>query len=59
MPAPMTTNDVRDIIAEMRAATRSKAARIAMAKAALKHDNVTIEGREIWRAYLAAEMEDA
>ena len=51
----MTVEQVRTVIAEMTAHTKSKAARIAMAKAAIRFGKVDEAGRAVWREYLASE----
>lgn len=50
---PMNADQVRRYIAEMTAKTKSKAARIGMAELAIKHGNITPEGKDVWRDYLA------
>lgn len=50
---PMTAAQVRAVIETMERDTKSKAARKAMANAAIRLGNVTDEGREVWRAYAA------
>lgn len=50
---PMTADQVRTIIATMERETRTKAARIKIAELAIRVGNITDEGREVWREYLA------
>jgi len=50
----MTADDVHGIIAEMAKAKTSKLARIALAKAAIKHGRVDESGLRAWRDYLAS-----
>ncbi len=50
---PLSAEQVRDDIARGQHETKSKAARIAMAKLAIKWGNITPEGKDEYRAYLA------
>jgi hypothetical protein len=50
---PLNAEQVQSVISEMEARTKSKAARVAMAKAAIRIGNVTPEAIDVWRAYLA------
>ncbi len=52
---PMTAQEVNDFIAQMRRETKSKAARIRMAEMAISIGNISPEGKDLWRAYLAQE----
>lgn len=52
---PMTASEVKDYIAQMRRETKSKAARIRMAELAISIGNISPEGKDLWREYLAAE----
>jgi hypothetical protein len=52
MKPAMNAEQVRGIIAEMDGVT-NKAARIRMAEAAIKIGNITPEGKDVWREYLA------
>lgn len=52
---PMTAADVADYIAQMRRETKSKAARIRMAELAISIGNISPEGKDLWRQYLAEE----
>lgn len=51
----MTAKDVADFIAQMRRKTKSKAARIRMAELAISIGNISPEGKNLWRQYLAEE----
>ena len=51
---PMSADEVRGVIRELDAGNRNKAARLAMARAAVRIGNVTEEGRHVWRDCLAA-----
>jgi hypothetical protein len=50
---PMNAAQVEAIIETMERETKSKASRRRMAEAAVLMGNVTEEGREVWRQYLA------
>jgi hypothetical protein len=50
---PMNAAQVAAIIETMERDTKSKAARRRMAEAAVLIGNVTEEGRDVWRRYLA------
>lgn len=50
--APMTADEARDIIATMERETRSKAARVRLAEAAIRIGNVSPEGKDVYRTYL-------
>jgi hypothetical protein len=50
---PMTAGQVRAVIETMERDTKSKSARKAMANAAIRLGNVTDEGRDVWRSYVA------
>lgn len=52
---PQTGEEVTLFIEEMRRHTKSKAARIALAKMALSINNLTPRARSIWIVYLAEE----
>lgn len=49
---PMNAAQVRAVIDEMEASTKQKAARIALAKTAIRIGNITDEGRDVYREYL-------
>jgi hypothetical protein len=49
---PMGAEQVREAIIEMDAQTKSKDARIAMARLAIKYGNISPEGKDLWRDYL-------
>lgn len=50
--SPMNAEQVRQYIAQMRAETKSAAARKRMAELAISHGNITPEGKQVWREYL-------
>ena len=52
MTRMMDAAAVREITDQMRRDTKSKTARIAMAKVALSRDNLTDDGRVVWQAFL-------
>jgi hypothetical protein len=52
--APMSAAQVAEIIETMERETKSKAARLRMAQAAISIGNVTPEGRDVWREYAAS-----
>ncbi len=52
---PMSASDVADFIAQMRRETKSKAARVKMAEMAISIGNISPEGKDLWREYLATE----
>jgi len=52
---PQTGEEATLVIEEMRRHTKSKAARIALAKMALSINNLTPRARSIWIVYLAEE----
>lgn len=49
---PMSAAQVRAVIDEMERHTKSRDARIAMAKAAIRIGNITDEGKAVYREYL-------
>jgi hypothetical protein len=49
---PLTIEQVRGDIAAMERETKSKAARAAMARLAIKHGNISAEGKDEYRDYL-------
>lgn len=49
---PMNAAQVRAVIDEMEASTKQKAARIALAKTAIRIGNITPEGKDVYREYL-------
>jgi N-glycosylase/DNA lyase len=51
---PMNAKQVKTIISTMERDTKSKAARLRMAQAAISIGNVTPEGRDVWREYAAS-----
>lgn len=52
---PMTADAVREYIAKLDRECRSKAARIRMAELAIKAGNISPEGIQLWRDYLATQ----
>lgn len=50
---PMNAAQVRAIVDEMEAKTKSKAARISLATSAIRIGNITDEGKAVYREYLA------
>jgi hypothetical protein len=50
---PMAADQVRAYIATMERETRSKVARIKLAEAAIRLGNITPEGKDAYRDYLA------
>ncbi len=54
-PEPRTADYAAGVIDEMKRHTKSKAARVKMAKMAIEMGNYTDEARAVWRAYLAEE----
>lgn len=49
---PMNAAQVRAIVDEMEARTKSKAARIALALSAIRIGNITEDGKDVYREYL-------
>jgi hypothetical protein len=49
---PMNASQVRACIDEMQAQTKSRAARLSMARHAISIGNITPEGKDVWREYL-------
>lgn len=49
---PMNAAQVRAIVDEMEARTKSKAARISLAQNAIRIGNITDEGKAVYREYL-------
>lgn len=50
---PMNAAQVRAIIDEMEARTKNKDARISLARNAIRIGNITPEGKDVYREYLA------
>lgn len=49
---PMNAAQVRAGIDEMERLTKSKDARMALARAAIRIGNITVEGKDVYREYL-------
>ena len=49
---PMNAAQVRAIVDEMEARTRSKPARVSLAQNAIRIGNITDEGKDVYREYL-------
>ncbi len=50
---PMNAAQVRALVDEMEARTKSKAARVSMARSAVRLGNITDEGKAVYQEYLA------
>lgn len=55
----MNAAEIEPLLAEMRAKTKSRDARIGMARLALKFANLTPCGRQAWETYLEEETTHA